>query len=456
MRTRLIVLVTAAAWSAAAMPQSLPGSAAEVEQFLATKAAVVALEDVRVIDGFGGEPKDHQTIVIANGRIEAVGPSATVKVPAGAERRTLGGRTVLPGLVMLHEHLMYFSGFRIWHSQAVSYPRLFLAAGVTTIRTAGGDFPATDLNVARGVEDGRMAGPRIFVTGPYLNDYDGHFVGDTIVRNEEEGRREVRYWSGRGVTSFKIYARLTADAAKGVIDEAHKLGLPVTGHLGRIGCREAVDLGIANIEHSFSACFGELGGNSGDDGKPVRRPDPAKLKALIDRMVKRGVVLTITPRPLERPLGNEERRLLHPTALANYEAARKRGWPPDLAAEPILREMELQFIAAGGKVVLGSDPQDLGLIAGFANHSALEALVASGTRPLDALRISTVEGARFLKIDRETGSITVGKRADLIVVRGDPSKRISDIRKVEMVFSNGRAFDPSKLIESVEGMVGWR
>ena len=361
---------------------SPPGSPEEVRSFQIPGAAVEALVDVNVVDGTGRAARAHQTVIIKQGRIVAVGPVAAVPVPAGAGVHRLEGRTVLPGLVMVHEHMMYFSGFRVWHSQAVSFPRLYLAAGVTTVRTAGSDTPMTDLNLKLAIDEGRIAGPRMFVTGPFFNGYSDHFLGDDIVRTQAEGQREVEYWAAHGATSFKIYADLTLDAARGVIEAAHARRLKVTGHLGRIGCREAAELGIDNIEHSFTACLDELGAGGSEPGKTGGPPDAAKAKALIDLLVAKGVVLTSTPAAeLDTPLSAEERAYFHPTALANYDAWFAQPHPELGAPRDQVRALERQFIAAGGRMVIGSDAQNAGQIAGFANDQALEALVAAGHTP---------------------------------------------------------------------------
>ncbi len=355
---------------------------------------------------------------------------------------------------MLHEHMMYFSGFRLWHSQAVSFPRLYLAAGVTTVRTAGGDAPMTDLNLKLAIDEGRIAGPRMFVTGPFFNGYDDHFLGDDIVRTESDGQREVRYWAAHGATSFKLYADIKPEAARGVIEAAHALHLKVTGHLGRINCQNATELGIDNIEHSFVACLNEIGSGT-NDGR-LNPPDAQKAKALIALLVQHGVVLTSTPASgSSPPLTAAERAYLHPTALANYAAWLGRPHPELGASQGYVRALEHQFLAAGGRLVIGSDAQDGGLIAGFADDRALEALVAAGHSPLDVIRMATLEGARFLGIDDDVGTIELGKRADLIVLGGDPSQKIADIEDTALVFKSGVAYDPKKLRDSVRGMVGW-
>jgi len=433
---------------------STPAFSTEVEPFISSRGPVIVLENVRIIDGTGAPPRERQTIVIADGRIAAVGPMGQVRMPATAERRQLAGRTVMPGLVMLHEHMMYFSGRRVWHSQPVSYPRLYLAAGVTTARTAGGDFPYIDLNLASRIRTGRIAGPRLFVTGPNLNGPDDPFIGDVIVRDPGEARREVDYWAARGITSFKIYTGLDPDSAAAVIARAHALGLVVTGHLGRTTCTQAAEFGIDNIEHSFLACLSELGLAIGEDGRLTGAIDPERADRLIALLVRRGVVLTSTPVSLDAP-DAEIRALLHPTALANWENGQGRPPAAFLDVEPHIRGLERQFLAAGGRLVIGADAENYGRIAGFANHRALELLVEAGHAPLAVIRMATMDGARFLGIDGDTGSIAVGKAADLIVVAGDPSARIGDVRRVEEVFRAGIGYDPIRLKASVRGVVGW-
>jgi imidazolonepropionase-like amidohydrolase len=432
--------------------QNLPGSKKEVAQFVRYDAKTIVLEHVRIIDGTGSAPKENQTIVISNGRIAAIS-NAAFALPADATRLNLEGRTVMPGLVMLHEHMFYFSGFRVWHSQAVSYPRLYLAAGVTTLRTAGTDVPYTDLNLKLAIDDGRIAGPKMFVTGPFFNGYEGHFLGDNIVRTEADARRGVAYWASEGATSFKVYANISLDALKGVIEEAHARGLKVTGHLQSVSCRDAATLGIDNIEHSFGSCAQEIGLFDPKTGT-ASPPDEAKARDLIRFLVEKKVVLTSTPSSAD-PISQEELEMLHPTAREQY-FKRMKTFPAFLtAAEKYVRKLERDFVAAGGRLVVGADPQDFGKIAGYADHRALELLVEAGWKPLDVIRMATLGGAEFLEVANDRGSISVGKAADLIVINGNPATDMKDIEKVELVFKDGVAYDPHLLRESVKGLVGW-
>jgi enamidase len=278
----------------------------------AQSGAITALKNVRVIDGTGTSPVENQTIVIEGTLIRSVGSTTTVTIPEGARTLDLSGRTVLPGLVMLHEHVHYGTE----HAEPLSYPRLFLAFGVTTIRTAGTEHPYFDLNLKRKIAEGSIPGPEIHVTSQILNGEGSRFLGDKVVRDAEDARRVVRYWAAEGVTSFKVYRHISKAALAAIIDEAHRHRLPVTGHLESVSCREAADLGIDNIEHGFGSCRSDLGGEgSGNVGAPNVS---SRGQALIKKLVDSRVVLTVTPFDRDRTLPARELELLHPGRREKY------------------------------------------------------------------------------------------------------------------------------------------
>ena len=224
-----------------------------LQSFLTVTAPVVALTHVRVIDGTGAAPVENQTIVIDHGKIAAVGSASSVTIPAGAQTLDYTGHTVIPGLVGMHEHLFYPSGGGIpmYNEMAFSFPRLYLASGITSARTGGSLEPYTDLNVKRLIDAGRMPGPHMFITGPYLEGPGSIGAQMHELTGPEDAVRLVDYWAAVGVTSFKAYMNITRAELKAAVDEAHKRGIKVTGHLCSVGFREAAEIGIDNLEHGL-------------------------------------------------------------------------------------------------------------------------------------------------------------------------------------------------------------
>ena len=224
-----------------------------MKRFVSVDAPVVALTHVRLVDGSGQPAKDDQTIVIDGARIRAVGRAADVQVPAGAQVIDLTGHTIMPGIIGLHDHMYYArrSADRCGRC-CFRYPRLFLATGVTTIRTTGSVDSYQELNLKAAIGKGEIPGPEIHVTGPYLQGQPGRDPAAMHpLKDPEDARRMVRYWAQEGVTWFKAYTTLTRAELGAAIDEAHKNGIKVTAHLCSVGFREAVELGIDNLEHGL-------------------------------------------------------------------------------------------------------------------------------------------------------------------------------------------------------------
>ena len=237
-----------------AMSQSYAALTPAVRDFISVSRPVLALTHVQLIDGTGAEPVRNQTIVIADGRVRAVGTTGDVAIPAGAEVLDLTGHTVIPGLVGMHNHTFY-RGVRGTAGETtaqldVSSPRLYLANGVTTIRTTGSISPYSELNVKHQIDAGEAPGPRMYVTGPYF-DGEGAPVSRYQPASPEDAKRVVRYWVEEGVTWFKAYANIKGENLKAIIDEAHRLGAKVTGHLCSVTFGEAMELEIDNLEHGF-------------------------------------------------------------------------------------------------------------------------------------------------------------------------------------------------------------
>src|SRR6266849_4815524 len=226
----------------------------EVRAFVKEDAPVVALTHVRVIDGTGAVPRTDQTLVIANGKITAMGDAARTKIPEGAKVLDLKGYTVIPGLVGMHDHMYYPAPGgppALYPEHAASFPRLYLAGGVTSIRTTGSVEPYSDLELKRAIDEGKMAGPKIHVTGPYLEGGGAFTLQMHQLKDAEDARRTVEFWIAQGVTSFKAYMNITSEELAAAVKAAHAHGIKVTGHLCSIGFREAAALGIDDLEHGL-------------------------------------------------------------------------------------------------------------------------------------------------------------------------------------------------------------
>ncbi|MDH5316683.1 MAG: amidohydrolase, partial [Gemmatimonadota bacterium] len=226
--------------------QSLASLSQGVRDFVAVPEAAFAVTGVRLIDGTGSPARDGMTVMVRDGRIVEVGPSARVRLPAGIREIDGRGRTLLPGLVMVHEHLFYPAGQLRYNTNQNSFPPLYLAGGVTTMRTGGSMETYTDLRVAREIEAGRAVGPHMDVTGPYLEGEGGFAWGLPALKTPQDARDHVNFWADRGATSFKAYNLIDRATLKAGIEAAHARGLKVTGHLCSITYREAAELGIDN------------------------------------------------------------------------------------------------------------------------------------------------------------------------------------------------------------------
>jgi enamidase len=439
--------------------------------FVKIDSPVTVLAHVRVIDGTGAPARENQTLIIRDGNIAAVGDASAVTIPAGVTTIDMTGRTVMPGLVMLHEHLYYTTGPGVYGQLGVSFSRLYLAGGVTTMRTAGNTNGIMDINLAARIRSGELAGPAIDATAPYLNG-PNTFLQMHTVKTADEAKRHIAYWADQGSTSVKAYMQISREALKAGIDEAHRRRMKVTGHLCSVTYGEAADLGIDNLEHGFFASTDFVADKQPDVCPGQARgqqtvndidPDGPAFKALVRKLVERRVALTSTltvfetlTRARPTPPGLE---VLTPGLRESYMRAYDRVQQNQQSVFTTLfaRGMALEraFARAGGTLVAGTDPTAAGgVVPGFADQRQLELLVEAGFSPLEAIGIGTLNGAKYLGNDARIGSIAAGKQADLVVVLGDPSRTIGDVRRVETVFKQGVGYDPQKLIESVKGQVG--
>jgi imidazolonepropionase-like amidohydrolase len=480
MRWNMLVLVMLGSLGS---PQAQPRAPLPpaLHAFVKVDASTIALTHVRVIDGTGSPARESQTLVITDGKISAMGGDATVRVPDGATVLDLTGSSLIPGIVGMHEHMYYPTPGGVpamYGEHATSFPRLYLAGGVTTMRTTGSVEPYTDLELKRAIDEGTMLGPKMRITGPYLEGEGSFALQMRQLRDAEDARRTAEYWMDQGVTSFKAYMHVTPQELAALVKAAHARGVKVTGHLGAVGFREAAAIGIDDLEHGLVVDTEFFSGKKPGvcpDSKAAAKEmaekldvDGAPVQEMIRDLVAHKVAVTSTLPVFETfvpgraPLTARVLDAMTETSKAAY--LRVRSTISDDAANspwPVLFKKELQFerefVKAGGLLLAGLDPTGYGgVIPGFGDQREIELLVEAGFTPVEALRIATSNGAQFLgELDR-IGTLAVGKAADIVVIHGDPSTTIADIEKVEIVFKDGVGYDSAKLIESVRGLVGLR
>ena len=461
----------------AVLPQALlaqrPDSLAEeVRKYVTVDTAVVALTNVLLVDGTGAEPQTGQTVIIRDGRIAEVGPAAAVRVPAGAQTMDLGGHTVVPGIVGMHDHMFYTAAGGRAVQMSYTGPRLYLGSGVTTIRTTGGRSPYAEINIRESIMEGLTPGPRIHLTAPYITGAEGG-GSMAVVNSPEAARRFVAYWAAEGATWIKAYTDIRRAELGAAIKEAHKRGVKVTGHLCSVSFREAVALGIDNLEHGMLTAS-DFAGSKQADVCPIEQvgemgeadPAGAMAKEVIATMVKRGVSMTSTlavyePFVANRPTRDPRTlRAMAPELRETYLRIRYQidssgtGPVPETALKSAMA-FEKAFVEAGGLLASGVDPTGIGgALAGYGDQRNYELFIEAGFTPSQAVKIMTANGAKILGVDKRLGTVETGKLADLVVLKGDLTADPHVIRNPTVVFKDGVGYDPARLIASIDGRVG--
>lgn len=291
------VLHAPAAWA------QRPTLSANVRQYVTVDEDVVALTHARVIDGTGAPALDDRTLILRGGDIVTLGPSSDVRLPAGARVIDLTGKSVIPGLVMLHEHLFYPTGPGVYGNLTESFTRLYLAGGVTSMRTGGNMNGYGEIAIANAIREGEKPGPWIDASAPYLEG-PGLPLGQVhALAGVDDARRMVDFWADAGATSFKAYMHMTRAELGAAVERAHARGLKVTGHLCSVTYREAAELGIDDLEHGFFVATDFVPGKEPDvcpgQGEGMAAlagvdPDGAEFGALVDFLVERNVAVTST------------------------------------------------------------------------------------------------------------------------------------------------------------------
>jgi imidazolonepropionase-like amidohydrolase len=454
----------------------------ETKKYIEYNDSITVFKNCLLIDGKGNAAKPHQTVIISKGKIDWVGDDTKAIIPKGASIIDLNGKTIMPGLVMMHEH-MYISAHSIEPRYAnlrqvpFTFPRLYLAAGATTIRTCGSIEPYSDIRIKKDIDLGLLPGPNMELTAPYIEGKSTRFPQMKENKTPAEAAAFVNYWADQGFTSFKAYMGVDQPTLKAAIDAAHKRQLKITGHLDIVTYKEAASLGMDNLEHGFMAST-DFAADKKENEPPAAGSSYQALskldiqsdsvKQFIQFLIDKKMSITSSLAVFEgatttQPLPNQEAlaamspdtRDFYLQRLATTKSA--KGPTAYDKAFANASKMEKLFYDMGGLLSVGTDPTgNGGTLAGYGNWRAIELLVeADGFTPLEAIKIATLNGSIALGFDKTIGTIETGKTADLLIIDGDPSKNISDIRKVQYVFKNGVGYNSKKLFESVKGKVGF-
>jgi len=314
------------------------------------------------------------------------------------------------------------------------------------------------------------------VTSPYLEGPGAFTLQMHELSGPDDAVKFVQYWAAEGVDDFKAYTNIRHAELAAAVNEVHRLGLKISGHLCSIGFREAAALGIDNLEHGLMADT-EFTPGKKPDTCPSSREARASLLALevsspavqdmIRDLIARNVAVTSTLPVFEISVPGRpplEQRVLDAMATeikAAYLAQRTRiGEAKDSPMAALMKkemDFERAFVKAGGLLLAGPDPTGYGgVLPGFGDQREIELLVEAGFTPVEAIKVATYNGARYLgRLDR-VGSLAPGKQADMVLIKGNPAETIADIKNVVTVFKDGVGYDPAKLLEAARGCVGIR
>jgi imidazolonepropionase-like amidohydrolase len=407
--------------------------------FSSEPAAVTAIMGGRLIDGTGRPPVEDSVVLLRGGKIVAAGAAASVPIPRGTEFVDAKGKSVLPGLWEMHAHF-----------EQVEWGPIYLATGVTTARDVGNErefiVAARDAIAA-----GRGIGPRLVMAG--VVDGSGPFsLGVIRVDTPEQAREQVQKYKAAGFQQIKIYSSVKPDILKVVTAEAHRLGMTVTGHIPfGMNAIQGIEDGMDQINHVEYITPLMV-----DSKSQTIDPDAPNVKKIIKLLLDHHVVvddtlalMEIILHPLDHPISGFEPGILK-VAPELKQALETMGAAPAKAAQSAatFRAMETTvriLHQAGVPIVAGTDQT----VPGFSLDREIELHVQAGFTPMEAIQSATIVAARAMGMENDSGTIEVGKRADVILVDGNPLENISDIRKVSAVFAAGKMYQPAALWSSV-------
>lgn len=425
---------------------------------------LMAFTNATIIDGTGNGIAKNQTLIIENGIFKSVGNSAEIEISENATIINLKGKTVIPGIVGMHNHL-HIPRFPDVSEIAA---KLYLASGITTVQTCGAASPYKELELSQRIANAKAIGPDIIPSAPFITGKGGN-PNMIIPRNDRHLRDTIQHWLNQGIKWFKVYRNITPDYLKIVIDEAHKNNAKVRGHLCSVTFEEATKLGIDGIEHGLNSTSDFRtnkedgicgGGRQYLDNIIIDSP---KVKELQRTMINNAVVLTSTLSIFEASIPNrayaDDRSLqVMSPYLKNQYIERRKTFDEQLNDQTRnsrlkrIMQFEYQYFKMGGLLCAGVDA-GRHVLPGFGDQRNYELLIEAGFSVEEAIQIMTGNGAQALERS-DIGTIQIGKRADFIILDGNLPEDASVIKNVETVFKNGVGFNPEKILSETKGKLG--
>jgi imidazolonepropionase-like amidohydrolase len=389
-----------------------------------------AIEGATLIDGTGAPPVPDAVVVVRDGKITAAGSRAQVAVPKGMQIVDGRGATLLPGLWEMHAHFAQ-----------VEWGPAYLAAGVTSARDCGGEFEFITA-VRDLIESGRGLGPRLVLAGLVDRSGTGTF-GVNWADTPEQGRAQVARYKAAGFAQMKIYSRIKPDVLAAVAAEAHRQGMTVTGHVPEgMTAIQGVEAGMDQINH-FGPVYQEV--RRAGDGRERVIQFFKDHHTVVDPTMAWGELLG---RPMNVDIASFEPGFAKApwtlTSVIGTAGSPATNAPPSGRLNDQFAVLRALY-AAGIPIVAGTDKA----VPGHSLHRELELYVQAGLTPMQVIQLATSGAAKVMRMDGEVGTVEAGKRADLILVQGNPLERFSDLRKVKRVVTKGRMYDPSELWKSV-------